>query len=84
MPRIPRDLSGRELCRLLGKFGYNVTLQQGSHIRLEAVHPSGNHRLTIPAHGSVKIGTLNSILADVAQALGITKAELVDDLFERQ
>ena len=82
MPRIPRDLSGREICRLLERFGYKATRQQGSHIRLEATHPTGTHRLTVPNHDSLKIGTLNSILTDVAGVIGITKSELVEQLFQ--
>ena len=82
MPRIPRDLSGREVCRLLERFGYEVTRQQGSHIRLEATHPTGTHRLTVPNHDSLKIGTLNSILIDVAGVIGVTKSELVEQLFQ--
>jgi predicted RNA binding protein YcfA (HicA-like mRNA interferase family) len=81
MPRIPRDLSARDLCRLLELLGYAVTRQHGSHIRLEATHPSGTHRLTVPNHDSIKIGTLNHILADVAGVTGITKSELVEQLF---
>jgi hypothetical protein len=37
-----------------------------SAIRLEATHPSGSHRLTVSNHDSIKIGTLNYILSDVA------------------
>jgi hypothetical protein len=48
---------------------------------LEASHPSGAHRLTVPYHDSIKIGTLNHILADVAGVIGVTKSELVDQLF---
>ena len=81
MHRIPRDLSGRELCRLLEDLGYEVTRQHGSHVRLEATNPHGKHRLTVPDHGFVKIGTLNSILTDVAQAMGMTKAELATRIF---
>ena len=82
MPRIPRDLSGRELCKLLEQLGYVVTRQQGSHVRIEATHPNGNRRITIPDHDSIKIGTLNSILADIAGAIGITKSELANRLFQ--
>jgi predicted RNA binding protein YcfA (HicA-like mRNA interferase family) len=31
--RLPRDVSGRDLATALGKFGYKVTRQTGSHIR---------------------------------------------------
>ena len=35
----------------------------------------------IPNHDSIKIGTLNHILADVAGVIGVTKSELVNRLF---
>ena len=83
MPRIPRDLSGRDLCKLLGPLGYEITRQSGSHIRMTAQHPQGTHQLTVPDHDPVKIGTLNSILADVASVIGVPKTELISRLFGR-
>ena len=80
MPRIPRDLSGRDLSKLLGPLGYEITRQSGSHIRM---HPQGTHQLTVADHDPVKIGTLNSILADVASAIGVPKTELISRLFGR-
>ena len=32
--RLPRDVSGAELARLLRRFGYELTRQTGSHLRL--------------------------------------------------
>ena len=32
--RIPRDVSGDELAKLLKRYGYEVTRQVGSHMRL--------------------------------------------------
>ena len=32
--KIPRDLSGKELIKLLGKYGYNITTQRGSHLKI--------------------------------------------------
>jgi len=32
--KLPRDLSGEALARLLRRYGYEVTRQAGSHIRL--------------------------------------------------
>ncbi len=32
--RLPRDLGGEELAVLLKKYGYSITRQVGSHIRL--------------------------------------------------
>jgi predicted RNA binding protein YcfA (HicA-like mRNA interferase family) len=34
--RLPRDLSGSDLVKALGRLGYRVTRQSGSHIRLSA------------------------------------------------
>ena len=45
--RIPRDLSGADLVKRLGRFGYEVTRQTGSHLRLTS-NVRGVHHLTIP------------------------------------
>lgn len=47
--RIPRDLSGKDLIMALGKLGYEVTRQSGSHIRLSTGR-NGTHHITIPDH----------------------------------
>jgi hypothetical protein len=39
------------------------------------------HFLTIPNHNPVKLGTAQSILADVAKNLNISKQELIEKLF---
>ena len=79
--RIPRDISGQELCKLLGKFGYLITRQKGSHIRLTTELPS-THHITIPNHSPIKLGTLNSILDDISKHLAISKIELTERLFK--
>lgn len=78
--KIPRDISGNSLCRLLKQFGYNVTRQKGSHIRLTTQSPS-QHHITIPNHDPLKIGTLNAILEDVANHAEISKEEVIKRLF---
>ena len=83
MPRISRDLSGSDLCRALERLGQQVIRRRGSHIRLEASHRSGLHRLAIPDDDTIKIGTLNHIHSDVADAIAIAQAELVTRLFEK-
>ncbi|HZH81450.1 MAG TPA: type II toxin-antitoxin system HicA family toxin [Gemmatimonadales bacterium] len=80
--RLPRDLSGRELARALRRYGYAVTRETGSHLRL-TTQQGGEHHLTIPDHASLRIGTLAAILADVAEHLKITRNTLAADLFER-
>ncbi len=78
--KLPRDISGEELAKLLRKYGYEVTRRTGSHMRLTTML-GGEHHITIPKHKALKPGTLNSILKDVAEHIGISKKELIEDLF---
>lgn len=78
--RIPRDLSGKDLIKALGKLGYEVTRQSGSHIRLSTAL-NGTHHVTIPDHRPIKVGTLSSILGDIATHHRMTREELVSLLF---
>lgn len=82
--KLPRDLSGDELARQLGSQGYQITRQTGSHMRLtrQAQDEEDEHHVTVPQHRELKVGTLSSILGDVASHLGVTKTELVRRLFE--
>ena len=78
--RLPRNISGDELAGLLAKFGYKPTRQTGSHLRL-TTNRNGEHHLTIPRHSTLKTGTLNGILIDVAAYFKISKESLVKELF---
>ena len=78
--KLPRDLSGLELARALRKVGYRVTRQTGSHMRL-TTSERGEQHMTIPAHESLRIGTLAGILGDVAEHLNLTRDELARRLF---
>ncbi|MEW5938067.1 MAG: type II toxin-antitoxin system HicA family toxin [Chloroflexota bacterium] len=78
--KIPRDLGGEELARLLKKYGYAVTRQVGSHMRLTTLQ-GGDHHVTIPRHNPLRLGTLNSILKDVAGHIGVSRDELFESLF---
>lgn len=79
--KIPRDISAEQLIKALSVLGYQVTRQRGSHIRLTAVINSEEHHLTIPNHTPIKIGTLNSILTDVASRNKLSKEEIILRLF---
>lgn len=76
---LPRDLSGEKLANALACLGYVIVRQTGSHIRL-TTQRNGEHHITIPAHDPIKVGTLNSILRDVAAHAGLTREELVTEL----
>jgi predicted RNA binding protein YcfA (HicA-like mRNA interferase family) len=78
--KLPRDLSADELAKRLARYGYEVTRQKGSHVRL-TTQQRGEHHLTVPKHGFLRIGTLSGVLADVAEHFGITRDELTRDLF---
>jgi predicted RNA binding protein YcfA (HicA-like mRNA interferase family) len=78
--RLPRDISGDDLARRLGRIGYSVTRQTGSHMRLTIATPS-QHHITIPRHDALRVGTLAGILDDVAAHLEITRDELLNRLF---
>lgn len=78
--RLPRDVSARQLVKRLGVFGYLVTRQQGSHIRLTTIL-NGEHHITIPDHDSLRVGTLRAILAAVADHRGMPVDEVAGELF---
>lgn len=78
--RLPRDVSGDDLARRLGRFGYAVTRQTGSHMRLTTASPR-EHHITIPRHNPLSLGTLRSVLDDVAAHLEITRDQLLGQLF---
>ncbi|MBX9946792.1 MAG: type II toxin-antitoxin system HicA family toxin [Reyranella sp.] len=52
--KLPRDLSGAALAKALGRVGYRVIRQSGSHVRLTCDAPE-QHHVTIPAHDPLKI-----------------------------
>jgi predicted RNA binding protein YcfA (HicA-like mRNA interferase family) len=78
--RIPRDLSGEDLAKALKKLGYEVTRQTGSHMRLTTTQ-HGVHHITVPAHRSLRLGTLSTVLSEVAAHFEITRDELIEKLF---
>jgi predicted RNA binding protein YcfA (HicA-like mRNA interferase family) len=80
-PRLPRDVSGADLARLLAAYGYAVTRQKGSHLRL-TTQDGGEHHVTVPNHEALRAGTLNGILKDVAAHAGLTRDEVAEKLFK--
>jgi predicted RNA binding protein YcfA (HicA-like mRNA interferase family) len=79
--RLPRDISGEDLARLLKRYGYQITRQTGSHMRLTSTHRGDEHHITIPRHKSLRVGTLSGILKDISDYLDIGKEELIRELF---
>ncbi len=79
--RLPRDLSGTDLAKALRRYGYETTRQTGSHLRLTSTIKGREHHVTIPLHGSLRVGTLSAILADIASYLERDREQLASDLF---
>jgi predicted RNA binding protein YcfA (HicA-like mRNA interferase family) len=78
--KLPRNVSARHLIKALAAHGYTVTRQKGSHIRL-TTQQAGEHHVTVPDDDPIRVGTLSNILRDVAEHFGITRDELLEDVF---
>lgn len=69
MPKL-RRLSGKEVIKVLRRYGFAVIRQRGSHARLEVIDADGNeHRLTVPVHGNkpLRTGTLLGIYREACR-----------------
>jgi len=78
--KIPRDLSGSALALTLCKsWGYKEVHHTGSHIILETEEPS-HHRISVPAHRYLRIGTLNAILRSVSRHKNTTRKRILGTL----
>ena len=80
--KLPRDVSGAELASLLGRYGYQVTRQTGSHLRVTSIFKGTEHHVTIPRHKALRLGTLHAILADVARYLETERGFLITEIFK--
>jgi len=79
--KLPRDMGGDELAALLGKYGYKITRQTSSHMRLTSTSKGFEHHITIPRHKPLRVGTLSSIVNEIAAYLEIERQKLVKELF---
>jgi predicted RNA binding protein YcfA (HicA-like mRNA interferase family) len=69
--KLPSDLSGQELVKILGRIGFVVNRQKGSHIVLRRADPYA--RVVVPDHKRVRPGTLRQILNEA----GLTVEQLI-------
>ena len=78
--KLPRDVSGERLIRMLVRnCRYRKVHQVGSHVVLQTDDPK-HHRLSVPNHPVLKVGTLNAILRQVAKAKNIPREHLASKL----
>ncbi len=79
--KLPRDISAEQLISRLSRYGYAASRQTGSHIRLVSTLMGSPHYITIPAHKTLKSGTLNAIIRDIASYLKKSKQDFQGELF---
>ena len=66
-PRL-RRLSGRDVVTILGRFGFAVHSQRGSHVKLRRAGTGGERQtLTIPLHDELDGGTLTAIMRQASR-----------------
>lgn len=67
MPKL-RVLSGREVVKILSKFGFEIVSQKGSHVKLRRILPDGTKQtLTVPLHEELDKGTLKAIIRQASR-----------------
>ena len=63
-----RVLSGKEVVKILSRFGFEVVSQKGSHIKLRRISPDGaKQTLTVPLHDELDRGTLKAIIRQASR-----------------
>ena len=77
--KLPRGVSGDRAILALGRLGYEVIRQKGSHVRLRHEGPPV-HTITVPLHNPLKTGTLHGILSEVARMRAVTVESLAESL----
>jgi len=70
--KLPRDLSGDEVCRALVRLGFEFRRQTGSH----RLYRKGQFNPCVPMHASLKPKTLQSILKQA----GISIEQLLEEI----
>ncbi|MCM2466671.1 type II toxin-antitoxin system HicA family toxin [Methanoculleus oceani] len=58
-----KPTSGETVIKILSKqYGFVVSGQSGSHVRLSKATPDGKVGTVVPLHNELKLGTLRSVL----------------------
>jgi predicted RNA binding protein YcfA (HicA-like mRNA interferase family) len=70
-----RVLSGKEVCAILRKAGFEEVRRRGSHIVMQKNLPPGTLTVPVPDHNEIRIGTLQSII----RQSGVPRSEFESD-----
>jgi predicted RNA binding protein YcfA (HicA-like mRNA interferase family) len=55
-------LSGKEVCQILSKHGFQIVRQKGSHIVMQKKIEFSTITVPVPNHKEIRLGTLKSII----------------------
>ncbi|HEV8242685.1 MAG TPA: type II toxin-antitoxin system HicA family toxin [Nitrospirales bacterium] len=66
-----RVLSGRDVCKILEKHGFQEARRRGSHVVMQRRIEAGTVTVPVPDHPELAIGTLLSII----RQSGVARAE---------
>lgn len=64
-------LSGKEVCKILARYGFEEVRRRGSHVVMQRRTSVGTTTVPVPDHNELKIGTLQSII----RQSGVPRAE---------
>lgn len=78
-PRLPRNISGKQLIKALKALDCESTRQSGSHVRL-STQKNGEHNITIPDHDSLRVGTFANILSELSSHHKLSRDDLLKTL----
>ena len=67
MPKLPTDLTGREVRGALERAGFVFRRQTGSHMILRRDQPYA--RVVVPDHNPIRLGTLRRIITDAGMTV---------------
>ena len=63
-------ISGKEMCKLVEKLGFQSIHQKGSHIRY--IHPDGR-RTVVPIHGNEDLG--RGLIREILKQIKVSQEE---------
>jgi predicted RNA binding protein YcfA (HicA-like mRNA interferase family) len=78
MPKL-RVLSGREVLKILQRFGFQEFAQRGSHVKVRRILEGLPQTLTVPNHDVIDRGTLHAIYRQACRF--IPETELRGEFF---
>jgi predicted RNA binding protein YcfA (HicA-like mRNA interferase family) len=74
MPKI-KSLDSQEIIKILESFGFTVTSQKGSHVKLTRKTSFQKQVLTIPNHKELKKGTVKAIFNQASRFVSSEELE---------